>query len=389
MGTVMKYWNFCLIFGLFLYAASETQAEHRVAWDELAAETTVGPTELVLPTRTWHGSTPACLCPLGENMIGDGGLLQPRVIVNGARISYFQNHLSKVSENNSALPQDRIGFNFSSLQRVPIGVRFATGTIVDDVQEYRLFGEKTLLDGMVSVDFVVPVYNTSERVIGTNDEFVASPQLQGEFGDLAFGIKGLLHRSSKLAVSAGMRVEAPTSEEIYVNVANTRLEDAVWHFTPYLATQWTPSQRLFANSFLSYRLNSTSMVSTSTAGTFKVREPTYLMVDSSLGYWWLRRPERRGLTGLASVLELHYTTSPESEPSLALQGISATGLSLGHTDYLNLTAGLVSRWNERISVTGAVVAPLRSNRRESNNPVLGPTDRTFNWAFLLNLNYHF
>ncbi len=354
--------------------------------DDLASTVDVAPEVF---SDSYCGAPCVATCTQGENMIGDGGLLQPRVIVTGSRIFYFQNHISKVSQNNSAMPQDRIGLNFSSLQNVPIGRRFESGPVIDDLQEYRFFAEKTFLDGAASIDLIAPIYKTSESVIGNVSEFLVGPQAHGEFGDLAFGIKGLLHRSERLALSLGLRVEAPTSREPYVALFNARIDDEVWHFTPYLAAQWTPSERVFVNSFLSYRLNSTSMVNTSDAGTALVREATYLMADGSIGYWMIRRPRCRGLTGLASVLELHYTTTPESEPVNALQGISATGLALGHTDYLNLTAGLVARWNERVSVSGAFAFPLRANRIETNNSVLGATDRSYDWAFLLNLNYNF
>lgn len=330
-----------------------------------------------------------CIGPLGENMIGDGGLLQPRVVVTGSRIFYFQNHVSKVSENNSALPQDRVGVNFSTLQNVAIGRKFGSGAVIEDLQEYRFFAEKTFFDGAASFELIAPVYNSTQSEIDSNDEFLLGPQVHGEFGDLAFGIKGLLHRREGRAISAGLRVEAPTRKDPFVAIADSRLDDDVWHFTPYLSGQWTPTEKTFVNSFISYRMNSSSMVSRSDDDSFLIREPTYLMLDGSVGHWLVRRPDCRGLTGLASILELHYATTPESEPVYARQGISATGLALGHTDYLNLTAGLVSRWNEKVSLSSAFAFPLRSNRNEQNSPVVGGTDRTYDWAFLLNLNYNF
>lgn len=326
-----------------------------------------------------------CTVPM---MIGDGGLLQPRVIVSGPQIFNMQNHVSKVSENNSALPQDRIGVNFSALQDVSIGRRAAT-PVIDNLQEYRFFVEKTIFDGAASLDFFVPIYNSTESQITTIQEFIVGPQVHGEFGDLAFGIKGLLHKSDSLAVSLGLRVEAPTRQDVLIDLSMTRLNDDVWHFTPYLAMQSSLTPNLFVNGFAAYRLNSTTMNASSVEGTFSIREPTYLMVDGSVGYWLIRRPHRRGLTGLASILELHYTTTPEREDLLTKAGIPTTGVALGHTDYLNLTAGLTSRWNERVSVTGAFAVPLRSNAIYSNNSVIGPTDRTYDWSFLLNLDYNF
>ena len=327
---------------------------------------------------SWHPTT---------NMIGDGGLLQPRIIVRGSRIFYFQNHVSKVSENNSAIPQDRLSLNYSNLQNVGIG-RGGGAPVIDDIQEFRLFAEKTILGGAASLEFLLPIYNTTENDVRTPGEFIVGAQTHGEIGDLAFGIKGLLFDRDHTAVSVGLRVEAPTREDINV-FPDVEINDDVWHFTPYIATKWTPNDRLFLNSFISYRLNSDSYDNSSIAGDFKVRESTYLMADASLGYWIRRPQEFRTIRSIASVLELHYTTSPDVETVNQLQGISATGVSLGHTDYLNLTLGLITHLGDHASLSSGVSLPLRSNSVDAFNSFIGATDRNFDWAYLLNLNYSY
>ena len=59
----------------------------------------------------------SCAPALPPFMIGDGGLVTPRVFagLGGGSPTVFQNHIYKISENNSAVPTNRIGFNFNYL----------------------------------------------------------------------------------------------------------------------------------------------------------------------------------------------------------------------------------------------------------------------------------
>lgn len=157
--------------------------------------------------------------------------------------------------------------------------------------------------------------------------------------------------------------------------------DDVWHFTPYIAAQLTPNEKTFVNFFGAYRLNSTSMLAQTQQHTLSIREAAYLTLDASIGRWWYHDPNSRGLTGLAPMVELHYTTTPTSEPAYLYQGIPVTGSYLGHTDYLNLTAGVAAVWNERTSVSAGFAFPLNYN-----DGYMGPTDRTYDWAFMLHVN---
>ena len=89
------------------------------------------------------------------NMLGDGGLLQPN-LMNALFADFysFQQHTTKICENNSVIPRDRIGFHFDALQTVP------TGTInpgpdpnrrnFRNLQEYRFWGEKTFFNENIS-----------------------------------------------------------------------------------------------------------------------------------------------------------------------------------------------------------------------------------------------
>lgn len=318
-------------------------------------------------------------------MLGDGGLLQPRLLQVGGNSYAMQNHMSKVAENNPVLPTTRASFQYNALQQVPIGIN-SNGSIVDeDLHEFRIGYEQAFFDRRFSAEVLVPFYATSEyRIEGTEEAL--GPQTSGQMGDLAFGFKGLLHRGNRHAISTGLRVEAPTQEDILVQSLPAEISDDVWHFTPYIAAQWQPTDLTFTQAFVSYRFNDRAMVSSTPTGDVLFDEPEYLMVDASIGHWIIRNPDARILTGLAPVLEMHYTTATTREPSLLEVGRPATGAVLGSTDYLNLTAAVVTEWYGRATLTTGFAFPLRRTESTLNSVYPGDTDRNYNWAFMVNLN---
>ena len=129
------------------------------------------------------------------NMLGDGGLLQPNLISfgNDVLVWNFQQHTTKICENNSVIPRDRIGFHFDSLQTVQTGL-IENGGVVQrssrNLQEYRFWGEKTFFNENISVDLIVPLYYSTDPNISTTPAFEDPTPLAGQFGDLAFGLRG-------------------------------------------------------------------------------------------------------------------------------------------------------------------------------------------------------
>jgi hypothetical protein len=324
-------------------------------------------------------------------MFGDGGLVIPRTTNGAGGLQLiFQNHVYKVAENNSALPQDRIGFNFNAMQDVYNGI--LNSRVDDNIYEYRLFGEKTFLDGRFSVDLMVPFYTTSAYEYDVADAVSNGPGTDGTFGDLAFGFKALVHESCTSACSLGLRVEAPTGEDIVAppnfDLFYRSLEDDVWNFTPYVANLWTPTERTFVQSFLSYRLTSSGI--DEVVAPRSIREQSYFMADVSVGYWAYRNRCGSCLTALAPMLELHYTGAWENE-SISSNSSIVTGTTnnaiYGRSDRLNLTAGLSAFFGSRVSAGVAIAAPLRSNET-TYGPATIDTDRAYDWAVLTQLTYY-
>ena len=55
--------------------------------------------------------------------------------------------------------------------------------------------------------------------------------------------------------------------------------------------------------------NGVSLVGNGFTDSDSLADQTLLYLDASAGYWWYQSTDDSGLTGLASVLELHYTTT--------------------------------------------------------------------------------
>ncbi|MBC20639.1 MAG: hypothetical protein CMJ74_10325 [Planctomycetaceae bacterium] len=331
------------------------------------------------------------------NMLGDGGLLQPNLISfgNDVLVWNFQQHTTKICENNSVIPRDRIGFHFDSLQTVQTGYANLTSRYNSrNLQEYRFWGEKTFLNENISLDLIVPLYYSTDPNISTTPAFEDPTPLAGQFGDLAFGLKALVWEDADKAYSAGVRVEAPTGPEFVIDQVTpaASLEMDAWYFTPWIGGQWTPGTNWFASGFLSYRLNSGSITNRRSvlADTRSVRQPTYLFADLAIGRWIVQREGQGGLTSLAPVVELHYTTTPTSGTVLSSGDFNYnSGRLLGKTDYLNITGGLNGTFNDdwQFGIGGAL--PLRTGFGKGEGGFEWNTDRTFSWALLANLNYYF
>ena len=327
-------------------------------------------------------------------MLGDGGLLQPQVLVRGSRIFYMATHAWKAGENNPVLPTDRFSFQINSLQNVATG-RSGAGTRTDAIQEFRFLAEKTLFDGNVSVELLLPFYNTTLYESSSQADFSLGSQIDTQFGDMGFGVKGLLFSNGSSAVSAGLRVETPTKDD-YRIWNDVRSDDSVWHFTPYISGRWDNRENWFASGVLSYRLNDSPFRSyvVGTSNDVLLREPEYLALDGALGCWLCKRNHGSGLADVAAMFEVHYTsasTRQSNRPAGSLQGIPTNNSDLGYTDYLNLTIGCAAYFEGGLEYSGGFAFPLRDTLTPSGSGTsyISSTDRSYSWAFVSNVGWRF
>jgi hypothetical protein len=123
---------------------------------------------------------------------------------------------------------------------------------------------------------------------------------------------------------------------------------------------------------------------------FRIKEQTLLYADVSGGKWWYRnvhncgRPDctdrQHGLTGVASVLELHYTGSLNDADPFLSQGLA------NQFNVVNLTTGLTVELNEQLRINLAGVFPLGQRELDASGR---HENRFFDSEFALQMNYFF
>ncbi len=318
--------------------------------------------------------------------------------------------------------------------------------------------EKTWWDGLFSTEVRVPF----SRTLGSNQNLSAGNvtgidpqgflaitstpentlgQEDTEFGDITLIFKALLHRSSRLVVSGGLGLTFPTADDTSVQVRDffgfvasdatgTRIrtfdiENKTYEIAPYLAALYTPSDRFFVQGFsqISVPAGRNRVIFTERTendflemddgtllgpglppfrATSSIDEQTLMHLDLGVGYWLVRDPDARWITGIIPTLELHYTTTLEDANLVALPGdelvqqtrplgpdpirvdgfrdepVSVVGNRSNRVDILNLTVGTTVEVANRATIATGFAFPLR---RES--------DRTFDWEFQLQFNYYF
>jgi hypothetical protein len=181
-----------------------------------------------------------------------------------------------------------------------------------------------------------------------------------------------------MAISGGLLVETPTSDDLSIVLPGftETLHTDTWYLTPYLATLITPTERLYFQAFASYRATTRSNdLATNGLTQSQIRDQDLLMADGGVGYWLHRDTCARWLTGLAPTVELHYMTT-------VTDGEGASGFLNPRADYLNLTAGATAVIRDRSTLGLACVVPLRTGE----SPLIGHTDRLFDWQLAVQFN---
>jgi hypothetical protein len=274
-----------------------------------------------------------------------------------------------------------------------------------------------------STSAVLQTVATPQDTLGNSDT---------EFGNMAVILKGLAYQTKTLAVSLGASFGIPTGPNTNVRVIDFlgdahdndveiqrqrvfHIENQTWAISPFLAFLATPSDRFFLQGFMQFDfpLNK-SHISYSDAAvintepteltfnplyfTDRIREQTLMQLDLGTGFWLLHDATNPLITGIAPTLELHYTTTlnnadirslPLATKSPELQPVGPNGVTVlepnptvgnlrNRVDILDLTVGTTFEFSNKATMAFGFAFPLR-----------GGDNKTFDWEFLLQLNYYF
>lgn len=347
----------------------------------------------------------------------------------------------KISESVSPMPRDRVFFTYNGFrdayqsQGLAGGVRprgnpgaqsiggpsslgfpaggAGLGTRSFDVNRFTFGLEKTFFNGSVSAEVRVPFSSTlGSNLLVTNNNIPGEEHL--EFDNISTTFKALLYQTRSLAVSGGLLVNLPTADDVVITQFlpdaldlrmrmprvlghNLVVENDAVHLSPFLGYLLTPTNRLFIQGFAQFDIpvNGNRTVFTpvvdGVALPSQVRsldDQALLQLDLSAGYWVYRNPWAEWLRGVASIIEVHYTTTLEDADmqrfDLTPNNTSYSaifGNSANRVDVVNLTLGAAMQLRDRTMISTGFVFPLNKGQRDQNFQ--------FDWEFQFQLNYHF
>lgn len=267
------------------------------------------------------------------------------------------------NEHARALPTDRVFFLYNHFHNA---LRFQTqnSSTTDSVDQFTFGFERTSDDGQWSFELRMP-FSGDVDLSGDG----ASVQSNG-VGNLVGTLKRLLYSDPTFAAAVGLAVVVPTGSDSSVTFRNSNaridFENEAVHLLPYIALQSSPDDNWFFHAFCQVDIaaneNEVSLIGNGFTDSDSLADQTLLYLDGSAGYWWYQSADDSGLTGLASVLELHYTTTLNDADTAILNG-AFIGNFENRFDVLNLTAGVHSEWSGNTAVRVAVVVPLDRDER--------------------------
>ncbi|MDB5387318.1 MAG: hypothetical protein JWM11_2964 [Planctomycetaceae bacterium] len=286
----------------------------------------------------------------------------------------------KIGENTSPMPRDRVFFNYSYFNGVPL----APGGV--NVNRFTPGFEKTLFDGLSSIEFRAPFATTLSTDIMANGLTDGSNL---EFGNLSFAYKQLLYHDDDLLISGGSQLQLPTADAVNVNLADgttiVRVKNQAVHLMPFVGALYTPNERLFSQGFIQLDfganrdrvLTNLDMTKLTRVGT--IGDAPFIYLDWSTGYWiYLADNPNAFLTGIAPIGELHLNQSLQSSDVLQAPGNFQIGTRNSNISVLNAVVGTTFQFGPSSSLTAAYCTPLG-----------GGSDQQFNGEFRLTFNRRF
>ena len=294
---------------------------------------------------------------------------------------------TKIGENNTAMPSARVYFTHNHFHNA-YSSEFLITTLAAGAttarQDYSLdrytFGIELpyTLGGLWSVELRLPVTGGQTAIFdadpGTanNSRSVFST---GEWGNAAAIFKRLIADTDDTALSVGCAVEAPTGSNGVSEFALTRhvIENEAVHVQPFIGLLHVPNDTFVFQFFaqLDVATNGNTVrfeaIESAATGVFgKYNEQTLLFLDASLGMRVYENPAAPIVTGIMSLIEVHYTTTLQNSDRVT--GTRITGMtpsyvyqnSANRVDVVNLTTAFDIEVAQAFNVRIGGVFPLRS-----------------------------
>ena len=268
----------------------------------------------------------------------------------------------KVSENNVAMTGDRAYLLYNHFHNA-INTVSSTGFSSKHIERGTFGWERSFRGGRCSVEIRLPI---------TDNIDLAGPGFasdSGQIGNLGVIFKRLTVQTERTAVSTGIGVTAPTAGDVQTTVPALNymfeVQNQTVHLMPFIGRLSAPDDNFFYHSFLQLDIpvggDSVLMNNGVNTASGVLNAQTLLILDAGTGQWHYRNPRGSGITGIASLVELHYTTALENADRVAgpaLLGSPVFGNRANRIDILNLTFGMHVTLGSRIALRVGGAIPL-------------------------------
>jgi hypothetical protein len=264
----------------------------------------------------------------------------------------------KIAENTSALPQDRLLFNYSYFDNVPL---FPGGV---NVHRFMPGFEKTFLNGMTSIEVKVPMAVSLDSTIVTDGGTDLS---HGEFGDMMITPKVLLMQTDNFAAALGMSVSVPTADDVRLVLSDgtelLRIDNQSVFLAPFVGALWTDGC-WFVQAFLQYDVDVngspvySNLLDQRRQELGRLRGTTFQYLDIGVGRWIYRSASPCDVVrGVALTGEIHWNQSLEAGDNIQSLGLAVGDFSQ-NIEIWDLTMGMHVDLCDRTTLTVGYALPI-------------------------------
>lgn len=286
----------------------------------------------------------------------------------------------KLAENSSPIPRDRIFFNYSHFTGVPLSSQPIS------VNRYSPGFEKTFLDELCSFELRTPFGSSLDNDILANG---LTSDNEFQFGNLFLSLKGVLIQKQNWLLTAGTSFLLPTAADSRVIDPLTqqeflRFENKSTHIMPFIGGAFIPNARLFAQWMVQCDIDANGNPVIATEGSQQtqigtLQDFTLLYTDLSVGYWLYQATgsQRRIVTGIAPVAELHYNRALTTADSVSDANNQINNV-ITDFDNINIQVGVTFNIHNNSRLGIGYATPLGNS-----------FDRVFDKEFRVTLNRYF
>ncbi len=265
----------------------------------------------------------------------------------------------RLADNDCTLPTDRVFGDYSYFH----DAQLAAPT---DANRFVPGFEKTFLDGRMSVEMRFPmgILESNDLVAGSSTFGTA-----GQFGDLQVIVKAILLEEDTWTLGMGMGVSVPTAPDVNISPATgtqlMKIANNSTHLLPYAALLVKPNDDWFGQAFVQVDVAandnpvSANLTGAGLTSMGDIYDQTLIFADAAVGRWLFRNPDRR-FSGLAAVVEAHYTGGLNAPSTIGTGGFSI-GYNTAQFNVLDVIVGAHAVIGNT-TVTAGYATPVTDDR---------------------------